>query len=403
MSDRSPAEEREETAGGIPSPWGQTFPRSLRLAPDGLFVPCGTLRALLKNRGRLEIVYAGFALQPWVENGSTVLLNAARSPRPGDLVLCDVEGWGDLRRVLARRKDETWITGLDAAPGARGAVPAAGMIAVVVDRTGAGGALGKAIAGAYPCWSRIAALLYWFRKAIEAPSFGEAAAASVRDKYLAQAESYDLMVRNPPGGEWFGHLQGICPAGGSILVAGSGAGSEAIQLARAGYRVAGLDVLDEMVRRARRNAAAAGVDVEFIRSDMADLDLPGKAFDAIYVTPLVYSFVPGRERRVRSLRHLGRHLTPGAAIVFSAHLFRRPSQILQTAIAWARRRAGDPEFEFGDWFTWFLLPDGTIGRSFTHLFPASRVLSEVREAGFRTCRRRGAFFIAAGFEDETSR
>src|SRR5262245_51401309 len=354
MSARSPAEELEG-AGGVPSPWGQAYPRSVRLAPDGLFVPCGALRALLRKRGRIEILYSGFALGPWVRNGSTLKLDGTRSPRPGDLALCDVGGWGDLLRILARRNDGTLITGLDPVPGARGALPSSGGLAVVAGRSGAGGVIGRVIAMFYPCWSRVAALLYWFRKAVDAPSFGDGAAASVRDKYGAQVESYDRMAHEATYGEWLGHLQGVVPARGSILVAGSGAGSEAIQLARAGYRVTALDVLDEMVRRARRNAAAAGVDLEFVRCDMADLDLPGRTFDGIYVTPLVYSFVPGRERRVRSLRRLGRHLRPGAAVVFSAHLLRTSSQILQAAIAWARRRPGHPGFEFGDWFTWFLL------------------------------------------------
>ena len=72
--------------------------------------------------------------------------------------------------------------------------------------------------------------------------------------------------------------------------------------------------------------------------------------------------------------------------------------LLHAALAWARHRPGRTEFEFGDWFTWFLRPDGTIGQSFTHMFSASAVVAEARRAGFRTCRRQGAYFVAGEFD-----
>jgi len=120
-------------------------------------------------------------------------------------------------------------------------------------------------------------------------------------------------------------------------------------------------------------------------------------FDGVYVTPLVDSFVPGRERSVRSLRRLGRRLTPGASVVYSAHLIESFAPLLQAVLTWARRRPWRSGFEFGDWFTWFLRCDGTIGTSFTHLFTASQVVAEARVAGFPSCRRQGAYFVATHF------
>src|SRR3989442_6096401 len=118
-----------------------------------------------------------------------------------------------------------------------------------------------------------------------------------------------------------------------------------------------------MVCVGERNARAAAYPIEFVLADMAELDLPDRKFEGIYVTPLVYSFVPTRARRVECLRRLGRHLRPDASVVFSAYLLRTPEQLLRILLTWARHGARDPGYELGDWFSWFLRPDGSLGKS----------------------------------------
>ncbi len=379
---------------GIPSPWGQAFPRSVRPAPDGFLVPAATLRVLLKKSGRLQIIFTGDTWRPWFGDGAVLRLDAHRAPRTGDLALCDASGWGDIRRLVRRTGDGGWLTALDPEPGAREIVPATGVLAVVEGRLGAGGPLGAIVSGGFPFWSRLAAGLHGTVKAIGSPAFGDEASASVGNKYGSQVESYSEMIGNPPGEELRRLLSRRFPAGGSILVAGCGAGSEVLHLARAGYRVTGFDVLEGMIRAARTHAAAAGIQAELLQADMADLDLAGRRFDGVYITPLVYSFVAGRARRVRCLQRLCLHLEAGAPVVFSADLVRTLAQRLQLWIAWGhhvRRAAG---FEPGDWHTSYMLPDGTIGRSYTHLFSEREIVSEARRAGFAECRRAGAYFVA---------
>ncbi len=80
---------------------------------------------------------------------------------------------------------------------------------------------------------------------------------------------------------------------GSVLDAGCGTGRVAIELARRGRAVVGLDVDDAMLEAARRKAPA----LEWIAADLTDpgLDL-GRTFDLIVMAGNVLLFVPRTPR-----------------------------------------------------------------------------------------------------------
>jgi glycine/sarcosine N-methyltransferase len=65
-----------------------------------------------------------------------------------------------------------------------------------------------------------------------------------------------------------------------VLDAACGTGHHAIALAQRGYQVVGADLSAAMVERARKNAAAAGVDVRFEVAGLGDLTQLGGDFDA---------------------------------------------------------------------------------------------------------------------------
>jgi 2-polyprenyl-3-methyl-5-hydroxy-6-metoxy-1,4-benzoquinol methylase len=69
------------------------------------------------------------------------------------------------------------------------------------------------------------------------------------------------------------------PLGSLILDMGCGTGRHAIELARHGYRVTGVDISSGMLREARKAAKEAGVEVEWIQADAVQFT-PGKCFDA---------------------------------------------------------------------------------------------------------------------------
>src|SRR3954453_7471400 len=60
------------------------------------------------------------------------------------------------------------------------------------------------------------------------------------------------------------------PAGARGFDLCCGHGRASIPLAARGYRVTGLDLSEHFLERARADAAAAGVEVEWVRADMRD-------------------------------------------------------------------------------------------------------------------------------------
>jgi SAM-dependent methyltransferase len=67
--------------------------------------------------------------------------------------------------------------------------------------------------------------------------------------------------------------------GAAVLDIGCGTGRHAVELARGGLRVTGLDISGGMLAEARAAAAAAGVELELVEADATSFDL-GREFDA---------------------------------------------------------------------------------------------------------------------------
>jgi cyclopropane fatty-acyl-phospholipid synthase-like methyltransferase len=70
------------------------------------------------------------------------------------------------------------------------------------------------------------------------------------------------------------------PAGRAIDL-GCGVGLEAIYLARNGFDVTGVDFSPTAIKRARRNAREAGVQVTFVEDDLTNLRHVSGAFDLL--------------------------------------------------------------------------------------------------------------------------
>jgi ubiquinone/menaquinone biosynthesis C-methylase UbiE len=96
----------------------------------------------------------------------------------------------------------------------------------------------------------------------------------------------------------------------SVLDAGCGTGRVAIELARRGFDVVGVDADPGMLSVAREKAP----QLEWVPADLSALELPGRRFDCAVMAGNVMIFVvPGTEGDV--LERLAAHLHPGGLVV----------------------------------------------------------------------------------------
>ncbi len=97
-------------------------------------------------------------------------------------------------------------------------------------------------------------------------------------------------------------------AGSSVLEVAPGPGYFAIELAKLGsYRITGLDISHSFVEIARRNAAQAGVAVDFRQGDAAGMPFENESFDFLLCRAAFKNFT----RPTEALQEMYRVLKPG--------------------------------------------------------------------------------------------
>lgn len=69
--------------------------------------------------------------------------------------------------------------------------------------------------------------------------------------------------------------------GSSVLEVGCGTGTNAVELARRGYRVTAVDLVELAIKKARDRAKRAGVTIDFRAGDVTAMNLPGP-YDCLF-------------------------------------------------------------------------------------------------------------------------
>lgn len=128
--------------------------------------------------------------------------------------------------------------------------------------------------------------------------------------------------------------------GARLLDVPCGYGRHSIALARLGYQVTGLDYSQLMIDKARQDAAAAGVEVDWHQGDMRHLPFTNGAFDAAVMLFTSFGYL-GRTGDLQAVAELGRVVRPGGRLILDQQ---NPWPAAEEAEQ-AGRRVGPGRFE----------------------------------------------------------
>ena len=337
------------------------------------FAAAFLIRYLLAKGQRVDVIYAGDRMWPAARHGQPLRIEPMESlpPQPGAAVVAALEGVVELLRVDRLDGSEVVLCA-DADPG----VPER------IARTEILGRVDLPSRRASPMSRALRRLRLDLAEALRhGPDPSGDAAESVLHKYESQALFYHHgLAHAEMAADLIERLRRHVPPGGRVLVAGSGAGLEALALARAGWASSGVDFSPTMVRMAQEEAARRGLDVPFVRADLRSHEEPGGSLDAILFTYDVYSFVPGRRARVAMLTRMADWLKPHGVIFLSARRSRGMLDRGMLTIQWLAGGAS-PEGSWGGSHTRWIASDGSVRRSFVRVFTTRALLRELHAAG----------------------
>lgn len=346
-------------------------PLSAVLLPEPpTFATPAAVRMLLAG-DQVELLYAGDRMAPTLRHGQRVVLRriGEAPPRRGEVVLARAGGALDLLRVVGTRGGLTVLTA-DADPGPE--VPVAGddVLARALVSIRVTGRLQRTV-------RRLALDL---REAtVGLPDEGQDPATSVRRKYDLQAPFYSMQGGQELEAPLLARIRRLVPPGGRILVAGCGSGRECFALAAAGWRVVGVDFAPAMVELARREAARRGLTVEFCLADLRRHEEPRGSLAAVFFTYDVYSFLPTPTDRADLLRRMFQWLVADGVVFLSARRVRSAWDRVCLSVQWVARRR--PRTTWGSSHTRWLTMDGTLRRSFIHVFTERTLRRELDGTG----------------------
>ena len=102
-----------------------------------------------------------------------------------------------------------------------------------------------------------------------------------------------------------------------ILDVGCGTGRHAIDLAKRGYRVTGIDLSDAQLHRAQEKAKEAGVSVDFRKHDARELAFREEFDAAIMLCEGAFPLMETDEMNFAILKSVARALTPAGKFIFT--------------------------------------------------------------------------------------
>jgi hypothetical protein len=165
---------------------------------------------------------------------------------------------------------------------------------------------------------------------------------------------------------------------GTILVLGAGVGRESVALAQRGFFVVGLDINRESLCVASQQSAVNGLRPLFAQADFLAIPIGLVRVNYVFMSGIMYSSIPGRQRRQAWLRSLRPCLREQGLIVLNFLIARemetRMHRLIHRLNRWLTTLPGaNQSYQLGD----------TCSQShFLHAFvDEEEIRSELRDAG----------------------
>jgi glycine/sarcosine N-methyltransferase len=141
-----------------------------------------------------------------------------------------------------------------------------------------------------------------------------------RDYHLAYGDNWEHAVARQ-GKALDALIQNGRPGARSVLDCSCGIGTQAIGLARLGYRVVGTDISEGEILRARNEAKRLGVDASFAVADFRDLTGIEERFDVVISCDNAIPHLLDARDVPKALKQMRDRLQPGGLLVITMRDF----------------------------------------------------------------------------------
>ena len=172
------------------------------------------------------------------------------------------------------------------------------------------------------------------------------------------------------------------PQRSCILDIGCAIGRTSFALAKAGHTVTGIDVAEELIKRAQKVAEKQEIAVKYQVCDPMNLPFPDAIFDAALLLK-TYCYVPKCQNRLNWLNEIARVLKPDGWLLLSQYIIADVLDSYEPIHQENRRRFPDDyaTLEEGDGFS--LSAEGSDTVAFIHYFMEADLLAELTSSPFQ--------------------